>query len=153
MNASAQALSVSAVGKIANVSTIFQTQFPCTSVDFSPWVLEEPEQAKFDPDSIDMAFSFPTWQPELSCGCVLLQIYFSGDIQSSERTLRKLKLTGHDYRGQHWRLLTHVDRQFRGLFSGNCIPSLSGQQQFNCAITQIHTLFGEQATLPIQPQF
>ncbi|MEM9090108.1 MAG: hypothetical protein AAGC93_15320, partial [Cyanobacteria bacterium P01_F01_bin.53] len=77
MNASAQALSISVVSKIASVSAIFQSQFPSVIVDFSPWVLDEQAQKQFDPDSIDMAFSFPTWHPPLGCGCMLLQIYFS----------------------------------------------------------------------------
>lgn len=144
MNASAQALSISIVSKIANVSTIVQSQFPSVIVDFSPWVLNEKKQEQFDPDSIDMAFSFPTWQPPLGCGCMLLQIYFSGEIESSELTLRRIKLTGHDYRGQHWRFSTQANWQFSGAY----LPSIEGQQQLKSVVGQLHTLFGSSVSLP-----
>jgi len=145
MNASAQALSVNIVSKIANISTIVQEQLPPAIVDFSPWILSEQEQKQFDPDSIDIAFSFSTWQPPLSCGCLLLQVYFSGDIQSPARTLRKIKLTGHDHNGQHWRFSTHANCQF----SGSCMPSPDGQQQLKTVVGQLHTLFGDSVPLPM----
>ncbi|MEM6452113.1 MAG: hypothetical protein AAF703_17590 [Cyanobacteria bacterium P01_D01_bin.105] len=152
MNASAQALSVSVVGKIANISTIFQAQFPSASVDFSPWVLDEKAQAQFDPDSVDIAFSFPSWQPPLGCGCVLLQVYFSGDIQSPSRTLRKIKMTGHDYRGQHWWFSTYTNCQGDYQFSGSCIPSDEGKRQFESVINQLRTLFGAPLPSPMQQE-
>ncbi|MEM8504364.1 MAG: hypothetical protein AAF716_14570 [Cyanobacteria bacterium P01_D01_bin.1] len=145
MNASAQALSISLVSKIANISAIFQAQFPSALVDFSPWVLDENTQRQFDSNSVDIAFSFLGWQPCLSCGCILLQVYFSGDIQASSRTLSRIKLTGHDSRGQHWRFSTRANWQF----SGSCIPSQEGQQQLKSVISQLHTLFGQTAPLSL----
>ncbi|MEL6492345.1 MAG: hypothetical protein AAFV85_09045 [Cyanobacteria bacterium J06634_6] len=146
MNASAQALSISIVSKIANISVIVQEQFPSVNVDFSPWLLNEQEQKQFDPDSIDIAFSFPTWQPPLSCGCLLLQVYLDGDIQSPKRRVRKIKLTGHNLQGQHWRFSTHSNCQF----SGSCVPSPEGQQQLKSVITKLHTLFGNAVPFPLQ---
>jgi len=138
MNASAQAQSISIVSKIANVSTIVNAQFPTGLVDFSPWLLDEQVQEQFDPGSIDISFSFPEWQPQLSCSCMLLQIYFFEKLQSPDRSLNRIKLTGHDYRGQHWRFSTHADWQFSGLG----IPSQQQQQQLKFVVSQLHTLFG-----------
>jgi len=146
MNASAQALSISIVSKIANISTIVQEQFPSVSVDFSPWVLDEQTQKQFDPDSIDISFSFATWQPPLSCGCILLQIYFVGDIQSPKQKVRKIKITGHNFSGQHWRFSTHGNCEF----SGSCMPSPEGQQQLKSVVAQLQELFGEAAPLSLQ---
>ncbi|MEO0645181.1 MAG: hypothetical protein AAFZ17_03335 [Cyanobacteria bacterium J06650_10] len=145
MNASAQALSIEMVSKIASISTIVQTQFPSVLVDFSPWVLSEQTQKQYDPDSIDLAFSFPTWQPHLSCSCILLQIYFVGKVQTPKRSLRKIKITGHDYRGQHWQLSTHANCQF----SGPHVPSPIKQQQIKAVINQLFILFDCAASLPL----
>lgn len=149
MNASAQALSISVVSKIANVSMIVQTQFPSVLVDFSPWVLDEQTQKQLDADSIDIAFSFPAWQPHLSCGCILLQVYFAGNIQSPTRTLRRIKLTGHDWRGQNWRFSARANHQFLGTFLGPYVPSDKGQQQLKVIVSQLLTLFGCPASLPL----
>ncbi|MGD1896138.1 MAG: hypothetical protein ACFB16_04205 [Phormidesmis sp.] len=138
MNASTQALSISIVSKIANISSIFQAQYPAAIVDFSPWALDEKTQKEFDINSLDLSFSFTQWQSHLSCGCVLLQVYFVGDLQSANRVLSKIKLTGHDYRGQRWRFSTHADWQF----SGPHLPSAEAQQRIKTIVTQLHTLFG-----------
>ena len=145
MNASTQAISVSMVRKIANVSTIVQTHFSPVLTDFSPWLLDEETQRQYDPDSIDMSFSFSTWQPHLSCRCLLLQIHFvDGKIQSPKRSLSKIELTGHDYRGQHWHFSTQEADQ---PFSGPHMPSLIKQQQVKSIVTQLFTLFGCPASL------
>ena len=149
MNASAQALSISIVRKIANVSAIVQTQFPSVLVDFSPWALDEQTQKRLDPDSIDIAFSFPTWQSHLSCGCILLQVYFAGNIQSPKRTLSRIKLTGHDWKGQNWRFSARASHQFSANFSGIYVPSSEGQQQLRVAVSQLLKLFGCPASLPL----
>lgn len=138
MNASAQALSVGVVSKIANISNIFQAQYPATLVDFSPWVIDEKTQKEFDPNSLDLSFSFPRWETGLNCGCVLMQIYFFGELQSSKRILNKIKLTGHDYRGQNWRFSTHADWKFSGL----CVPSSTDQQKLKLLVSELHILFG-----------
>ncbi|MEM9091458.1 MAG: hypothetical protein AAGC93_22300, partial [Cyanobacteria bacterium P01_F01_bin.53] len=69
---------------------------------------------------------------------------FSGKIQSPERTLHRIKLTGHDYRGQQWRFSTQANWEF----SGSYVPSIEGQQQLTSVVSQLHTLFGSSVSLP-----
>ena len=138
MNASTQARTIGIVSKIANISSIFQSEYPLALVDFSPWVMSEAEQREFDANSLDLSFAFPYWQPDLSCNCILLQVYYLGDLKSAAYTLGKVKMTGHGYRGQHWRFSTHADWQFSGLG----IPSQQQQQQLKFVASQLHTLFG-----------
>ena len=144
MNASTQARTISLVSKIANISNIFQAEYPSAIVDFSPWALDEASQREFDANSLDLSFSFPDRYSHLSCRCILLQVYFLGELQSSARILYKIKMTGHDYRGQRWRFSTHADWQFSGLG----MPSEEGQQQLKSVVGQLHTLFGHPVPLP-----
>ena len=144
MNASVQALSISLVSKIAHIPVIFQTEFPSAVVDFSPWLTDETTQQQFDPTSIDLGFSFPRWHPNLSCGCILLQIGFSEKLLAPTCRLVGIEATGHDYQGQHWGFSTLNDWQFEG----GCLPCNSSQQQLIHIFSKIHTLFGYPAPLP-----
>jgi len=146
MNAIAQALSIDAASKIASISTIIQKQFPTAQVDLSPWMLDEQAQSLFDPDSIDVSFSFPTWQAHLGCGCVLLQIYFFGELHSPQYALNRMKMSGHDYRGQHWRFSTYADCQFVGSY----VPSPEGKHQLKLMASKLHKLFGCPTPLPLR---
>ena len=144
MNASVQALSVSLVSKIAHIPAIIQTEFPSAVVDFSPWITDESTQQRFDPNSIDLGFSFPRWHPDLNCSCILLQIGFSEKLLEPACRLVGVEATGHDNQGQYWRFSSLHNWQFEG----DCLPCDVSQQQLKYIFGKIYTLFGYPAQLP-----
>ena len=144
MNASTQAVSIGAMGKIASIPVLFRAEFSSAIVDFSPWTMDEQTQKHCDPNSMDFAFSFPTWHPQLNCGCILLQVYFANQLSDKNNCFYGIEASGHGHRTQYWKFSTIIDWRF----SGDSLPSDVCQQQLKHIFHQIHTLFGYPASLP-----
>ena len=143
MNASTQAVSIGATSKIASISVIFRSEFPLAIVDLSPWIMDEQTQQKYDPNSLDFAFSFPDWHSHLNCGCILLQIYFTNNLSERSNDFRGIEAFGHGHRKQYWNFSSITDWQFYG----DSLPTDACQQKLKCVFNQIHSLFGCPASL------
>ena len=143
MNASSQAISTDSVSKISNIPVLFRSEFSSAIVDLNPWMMDEKTQQQCDPNSIDFAFSFLKWHPSLNCGCILLQVCFTGKFSDQNSQLRGVEVSGHGYRRQCWNFSTITNWQF----DGDLLPSNVRQQQLKYICNQIHALFGQQASL------
>ncbi|MEM6353750.1 MAG: hypothetical protein AAF766_23635 [Cyanobacteria bacterium P01_D01_bin.14] len=144
MNASAQALSIDMMYKIACIPALFRAEFSSAQVDLSPWAMDEKAQREYDPDSLDFGFSFPGWHLQLNCGCVLLQVYLSRSNGDSSSCLRGLKASGHGMHEQFWQISDSTDWQFRGKKT----PSDACQQKLKQFFHQVCNLFDHTALLP-----
>ncbi|MEM8604790.1 MAG: hypothetical protein AAGF24_13270 [Cyanobacteria bacterium P01_H01_bin.121] len=143
MNASAQALSIQAISKVANIPILVRAEFPELAVDFSPWLTDQATQVHVDPNSIDFGFLFKRWHPGLSCSCFLLRVLLSQELTQSNCRLQGIEATGHRHRDQHW----HFSSLENWQFEGERLPSESGQQQLKQVFMQIQTLFHDPASL------
>ena len=144
MNASTQAITISLLRKIANVSTIIQSEIPSAVIDLNPWVVDTKAQEKHDLLSIDFGVSFSRAQPHLCCACMLVQIVFAEKLSRHAQRFRGICVTGHDYCGQYWQFSTLEDRQFSGLH----VPDENSQQSLKQIFNQVHALFGHYSALP-----
>lgn len=115
MNAAEQANSIEIASKIAAVVNLFQSEFPDTSVDLSPW-LNDAETAKFDdPHSLDFAFHFQKWDFACQSSAILMQIRLPETKDLDSQRLIGVELSGHDYMGQQWRFATIGNWEFWGI--------------------------------------
>lgn len=144
MNASAHALSVDLMGKVASIPALVQAEFSSATADFSPWLMDKQSQQETDPNSVDFGFSFPGWYSDLNCACILLQVCFSKELSDPTCHLCGVRAFGHDYQGQHWQFSSLDSYQFEG----GRLPSVTSQQQLKHVFNQIYTLFGYPAPLP-----
>lgn len=143
MNASIQAVSIGAMSKIASIPVLFRSEFPSTIIDLSPWTMDEQTQQECDPNSLDFAFSFPSWNSYLSCGCVLMQVCFVNKLSEKNNSLHGVEAFGHGHRKQYWSVSSITDWRFYG----DSLPTETCQQQLKYIFKQIHTLFGCPASL------
>ncbi|MEM9482076.1 MAG: hypothetical protein AAGA83_00135 [Cyanobacteria bacterium P01_F01_bin.116] len=144
MNASTQAVSIGAMGKISSIPVLFRAKFPSAIVDLSPWTMDEQTQRQTDPNSLDFAFSFSQWHPLLNCGCVLMQIYFENQLSEKNNSFCGIKASGYGSKGEYWQFSSMSDWQF----NGELLPSSTCQQQLIDICYKIHALFGRTASLP-----
>ena len=144
MNASAQALSIDMMSKIACIPVLFRTEFPQARADLSPWAMDEETQQQTDPDSLDFGFSFPGWHRQLGCGCILLQIHLVRGDRDSGSCLCGISASGHGIQEQFWQVSGITDWQF----GGKQVPSESCQQQLREIFRQVGEIFNYPALHP-----
>ncbi|MCU0571177.1 MAG: hypothetical protein MUF49_32005 [Oculatellaceae cyanobacterium Prado106] len=107
MNASEQATSIERVCKIAAIANLMIAELPQMKVDLSPWLQDNESRELDDPHSIDLAFHFPTRNFTYQGHTLLMQIRLPvGD--RSELRPTSIELSGHDFKGQQWRLDTAI---------------------------------------------
>lgn len=104
VNAAEQAKGLELTSKIASVVTLFKGQFPMVRVDLKPWANDADTRSLVDPDSIDIAFHLPGWNPKYECRSMLVQMRFFAEEESSR--LIGLEVLGLSYNGEQWRLTT-----------------------------------------------
>ena len=138
MNASAQALSISLMRKIANVAVMFRAEFPSALPDLSPWLTDDITRQQMSPSSIDLSFAFPQGSNLLNCRCVLVEILFSDALLEPTCHLIGIKASGHDHQGQCWTLSIKTDWQFAG---SKPPQDLHQRKRFTYLLQQILTLF------------
>ncbi|NJN30537.1 MAG: hypothetical protein HC824_08980 [Synechococcales cyanobacterium RM1_1_8] len=117
MNAAEQATSLELTTKIASVVTLFKAQFPMVRVDLKPWSNDRETRSQLDPDSIDIGFHLPGWNPKYECRSMLVQMRFftGGNFTDGNLTdgnsprLIGLEVLGFSYNGEQWRLSTVGD--------------------------------------------
>lgn len=112
MNAAEQATSLELTTKIASVVTLFKAQFPMVRADLKPWANDADTRSMMDPDSIDIGFHLPGWNPKYECRSMLVQMRFFSDGETSR--LIGLEVLGFSYNGEQWRLSTVGDWPVRG---------------------------------------
>ena len=104
MNAAEQAKSLELTSKIASVVTLFKGQFPMVRADLKPWANDADTRSLVDPDSIDIGFHLPGWNPKYECRSMLVQMRFFTEEEASR--LIGLEVLGFSYNGEQWRLST-----------------------------------------------
>lgn len=115
MNATEQATSLEMLSKIATIVNLFKASFPDTLADLNPW-LDNSETKQFaDPSSLDLSFHFIQYKNPYNCRCILMQIYLKRETLTQQVRAIGIELTGHDCRGQQWRLSTLGSGQATGM--------------------------------------
>jgi hypothetical protein len=104
VNAAEQATSLELTTKIASVVTLFKAQFPMVRTDLKPWANDAETRSQLDPDSIDIGFHLPGWNPKYECRSMLVQMRFFSEEGSAR--LIGLEVLGFSYNGEQWRLST-----------------------------------------------
>lgn len=107
MNAAEQAKGLELASKIASVVTLFKDQFPMVRADLKPWANDADTRSLLDPDSIDIGFHLPGWNPKYECRSMLVQMRFFTEEDASR--LIGLEVIGFSYNGEQWRLTTVGD--------------------------------------------
>lgn len=138
MNAATQAFTIELASKIANLASLFRTEFPGVRVDLSPWHYEPQTQAHLDPHSIDLSFFFSSYCIGMGCYCVLMQVHFSESLRQPTCELREIEVHAFDRRRlKRWQFSSEYS-----LFEGMSLPDLDYQERFRHAIDRMMLLFG-----------
>ena len=102
MNASAIVGNFDIANKIASTAVLFRKYFPEAKVNFSPW--DNP--ADNICDSIDFAFQFPGWRPNLECRAILLQLSIDNSLDNRDPKLLGIIMKGIMIPKESWRVAT-----------------------------------------------
>ncbi len=135
MNAAERVHSYILASKLGAIANLFRSKFPAAVVDLKPWV-NSPREA-LDPDSLDMAFTFPGVSRLLQARCILLQIRLHQDPYESITRAIGIEALAYDYRGQCWRFSTIADWEFWGIVT----PLPDGKQDFREFCHQVLHIF------------
>jgi len=150
VNAAEQATSLELTTKIASVVTLFKAQFPMVRADLKPWANDADTRSMMDPDSIDIGFHLPGWNPKYECRSMLVQMRFfsddePGEMPQGEATgggasrLIGLEVLGFSYNGEQWRLSTVGDWPVRG----EKRPAVEKLDLLKTFCRQVYELFNE----------
>jgi hypothetical protein len=116
LNASERAKGLDITTKIASVINLFKAQFPDVKADLKPWKNDPDTRELVDPDSIDIGFHFPGWNPRIQCNSILVQIRFYKDPLEETEKFIGLETAGFSHVGQAWRFSTVENWQLLGKY-------------------------------------
>ncbi len=103
MNASSIVRNFDIANKIASTAVLFRKYFPEAKVNFSPWNNNHTDNTR---DSIDFAFQFPGWRPNLECRAILLQLSIDNGLENSDPKLLGIIMKGILIPKERWRVAT-----------------------------------------------
>ena len=114
LNASEQVTSLDFAKAIASVGSLVKNYFPASSINFSPW-RDDPYTNKWlEDETLDLAFHFPGWNPNLQCRSFLIQLRVVKDDSRELPRLLGVIIRGVTFNGESWRLVTIGDWKFTG---------------------------------------
>lgn len=119
MNAEEKAKGLEITSKIATIVNLFKQLFPDAKADLRPWHNDPDTINLVDPDSIDIGFHFPGWNPRLQSRSILVQIRFHKDPIEKTHHFIGVETAGFTHVGETWRFSTIPPWQPEG----KCLPS------------------------------
>jgi hypothetical protein len=137
MNAAEQATSIAITSKIAAIVNLFSASFPKTLTDLNPWITDPQIINLMDCNSLDLSFHFLGHSPSCQCSSILMQIQFNPAVSNHLDQIIGIELSGYDYQGQQWQLLTIDYWQF----IGKIVPTLEATVKLETICRQILELF------------
>lgn len=120
MNAADQARTLVLAQAIASVAALFRGHFPDARANLNPWRDDALTRAYGEPETLDLSFHFPGWNPRIQCRSVLVQLRLaaapSSGIGAPPRRppLLGVTLRGLTYEAERWQLATVGDWRARG---------------------------------------
>jgi hypothetical protein len=114
VNAAEQAINLKTASKIAAIVNLFKSEYPDARSDLKPWANDADTRELVDPDSIDLSFNFPGWSRRFQSRCILIQIRFHQDSETSVRRAIGIEAAGFTHEGKQWTLSTIEDWNFAG---------------------------------------
>ncbi|NJK49908.1 hypothetical protein HC931_18785 [Candidatus Gracilibacteria bacterium] len=137
MNAAEQATSIEMVSKIATIVNLFKSEFPDTLADLNPWIKNSETEKFIDPDSLDISFHFLRRDRACNSCCILMLIQLKRETLTQQLRAIGIELSGHDCRGQQWRLSTLRNWELTGMI----LPTPEGSNKLKQVCHQTLKLF------------
>lgn len=137
MNASEQAKGLELTSKIAAIVNLFRSQFPDAKADLKPWRNDPDTRESLDPDSIDIGFHLPGWNPRYQSRSILVQVRLYNDPVDRTQRLIGVETLGFNYQGEAWKLSTVDNWQL----VGNYLPAQDIGDKLKHFSRQVFELF------------
>ncbi|BEV35532.1 hypothetical protein CREGCYN_03440 [Synechococcus sp. M16CYN] len=99
---------------VASTVTLVRRYFPQAKPNLRPWRDDAQTRQWSEPESLDLSFHFPGWDPRLQCRSLLLQLRLQSIASNDGLQLLGVLIHGMTYDGERWRLVTVGDWQPEG---------------------------------------
>ena len=138
MNSAEKKLNLTSVKALASVATIVRKYFPTASVNLAPWSNDTETQKWLDPNTFDLAFHFPGWNPNLQCRALLIQLIVGGaNPLEKSPSLQGVIMRGMTFEGERWRLVTLGNWEPSGSF----LPKAEVKHHLHAICKDLFALF------------
>ena len=137
MNASEQVVNLDSAKALASVGSLVRNYFPSASMNFSPWQDDPHTNKWYEEDSLDIAFHFPGWNPNIQCRSLLIQLIVAKDYSNKVPSLLGVIIRGVTFYGESWRLSTVGDWQP----TGPRLPSKAVMEHLHAICRDLFILF------------
>lgn len=120
MNAADQARTLALAQAIASVAALFRAHFPDARANLNPWRDDPLTRAYGEPETLDLSFHFPGWNPRIQCRSVLVQLRLAASPVSDASAMPQrppllgVTLRGLTYEAERWQLATVGHWRARG---------------------------------------
>jgi hypothetical protein len=145
MNAAEQARTLALAQAIASAGVLFRSHFPDARANLHPWRDDPLTRAWGEPETLDLSFHFPGWNPRIQCRSVLVQLRLATPPSHRDASgLRRppllgVTLRGLTYEAERWRLATVGDWRP----TGSHPPSAAVEESLQRFCHELFELFGE----------